>query len=135
GWGQVGETAGQPGQHVCGQRRTRAVRQQDQTSRQVSTPCRWSGPVNVRSYGTSQAPYSLGPLMAVLPGVGAMAARVSATVARASRVSRDMGWVWLWITMRQPMGGRGRGGGGGHPRPGGPPPPHPRGAGGGGGGG
>jgi hypothetical protein len=36
--------------------------------------------------------------------VGSVAARVSATVARANRVSRDMGWLGLWITIRQPAG-------------------------------
>jgi hypothetical protein len=37
-------------------------------------------------------------------GVGPVAARVSAAVARARRVRREMGCVWLRITMRQPTG-------------------------------
>jgi hypothetical protein len=57
GWGQVGQAGGQPGQHACGQRRTRAVRHRGPDLRAgVRHLADGLVPVNVRPHRASRTP-------------------------------------------------------------------------------
>jgi hypothetical protein len=55
-WQQVGQASGQPAKHGCGQRRTWAVCQGDQSSRQRREPAYGLVPVNVRAHRASRTP-------------------------------------------------------------------------------